>query len=650
MSGRIEKILVANRGEIACRIIRSARAKGIATVAVYSDADRDALHVAMADESVRIGPPPVPQSYLKGDHIIEAALRTGADAVHPGYGFLSENASFAEAVSSAGLVFIGPSPEAIRAMGDKAEAKQRMIEAGVPCVPGYQGGDQSEERLLAAAREIGFPVMLKASAGGGGRGMRLVAEEAAFARLLRTARSEAQNAFGDERMLIEKAVVKPRHIEIQIFGDAAGNLIHLAERDCSIQRRHQKIVEEAPSPGVTPRMRKAMGEAAIKAAAALAYQGAGTVEFLLDADGSFYFLEMNTRLQVEHPVTELITGLDLVSMQIDVAEGLPLPLSQDEVTISGHAIEVRLYAEDPVGDFMPQTGRVKEWIAPQGPGVRVDHGLRAGTEVSAFYDPMLAKIIAWGKNREEARRRLLRALADTRIFGLTNNRSFLMDALAAQTFIDGKATTAFIEETYPDGYGANEPPADYLKALAAAWFCRDAAWRNNRWSRSRVKLTVGEGEPEWFAVEKGLEEMHVVSLLGERRSIALLSAKGGVLHYREANVTHAVPFHATEDEIVLVTGVAQWRIRDVTMVAPAALEADSAGGSVRAPITGMVISLEVTEGQRVERGQVLATLEAMKMQHIVMAPVAGLVGTVAIAEGAQISARDLIVEIIEEGA
>lgn len=645
---RITKILIANRGEIACRIIRSAREKGIATVAVYSQADAGALHVAMADEAVEIGAAPVGESYLRGQVIIEAAQKTGAGAIHPGYGFLSENAGFAQAVAEAGLIFIGPSPEAISAMGDKAESKRRMIAAGVPCVPGYQGEDQNETRLLDEARAIGFPVMIKASAGGGGRGMRLVHEEAGFLQLLRLAKSEALNAFGDDRMLIEKAVLRPRHIEIQVFGDHHGNVIHLAERDCSIQRRHQKVVEEAPSPAITPAIRAAMGEAAVTAAKALSYVSAGTVEFLLDSDGNFYFLEMNTRLQVEHPVTEMVTGTDLVAMQIAVAEGAALPLTQEDVVIAGHAIEIRLYAEDPAQNFMPQTGRVTSWQLPEGPGVRVDHGIVEGAEVSAFYDPMLAKIICWGENREQARRRLVRAIADTRLFGVSTNRAFLLQTLEAPAFVDGEATTAFIEETFPDGYA---PPAESglpLGALAAAWFCRAGRWSSSDWAQSRLRLAVAEAQPEWFTVEGGEEALTVTDAQGACHTIRIISDQDGMLRYLSDGVLRSVPMHSQEDEIVFEVEALQYRVRDLTMSPPDVEDDATASGLVPAPITGTVISVEIAEGDRVERGQVLATLEAMKMQHMVLAPVSGLVETLTTSAGAQISARDLIVEIVEE--
>ncbi|MBT7667423.1 MAG: ATP-grasp domain-containing protein, partial [Rhodospirillaceae bacterium] len=394
------KVLIANRGEIACRIMRTSHAMGYRTVAVYSEADGDAPHVQLADQAVCIGPAPVAESYLNVSAILAAAARTGADAVHPGYGFLAENAAFAQACADAGLTFIGPSPKAIDLMGNKRLAKLRMADADVPCVPGYSGADQDDGVLTAEGESIGFPLMVKAASGGGGRGMRLVENAADLPAAITGARSEAENAFGSGELILEKAVIEPRHVEIQVFADSRGNCVHLGERDCSIQRRHQKVVEEAPSPAVGPELRAAMGAAAVAAAQAINYQGAGTVEFLLGADGSFFFLEMNTRLQVEHPVTEMITGLDLVEWQLRVAAGEPLPLDQNGITYDGHAIEVRLYAEDPYADFLPQTGTVVAWRPS--PDVRVDTGIVEGQEISPFYDPMVAKVIAHGGDREEA--------------------------------------------------------------------------------------------------------------------------------------------------------------------------------------------------------------------------------------------------------
>src|SRR5215468_4357073 len=430
------KILIANRGEIALRIMRTAKRLGYGTIAVYSDADRDALHVREADQAVRIGESLPRPSYLKIDAIIAAAKASGAGAVHPGYGFLAENEDFAQACRDAGLVFIGPSPEAIKAMGNKAGAKEIMQKADVPVVPGYQGADQSDAAMLAEAKKIGFPVMVKAVAGGGGRGMRLVSDATSFPDALRSARSEAQGAFGDAGVILERAIQNPRHIEIQVFGDRYGNAIHLGERDCSVQRRHQKLIEEAPSPAVSHRLRQRMGDVAVAAVRALRYEGAGTLEFLLDDGGEFYFMEMNTRLQVEHPVTEAITGIDLVELQLRVASGEPLGLAQEDVKFSGHTIEVRLCSEDAEHDFMPQSGVMARWRIPD--GVRVEHALQSGSEIPPFYDSMVAKIISLGASRDEARGKLICGLEQVEAFGVITNQGFLISCLRHPAFANGE--------------------------------------------------------------------------------------------------------------------------------------------------------------------------------------------------------------------
>src|SRR5436305_9055616 len=458
------KVLIANRGEIALRVMRSARRLGLGVVAVYSDADRDALHVRQADQAVRIGEALPAQSYLNIAAIVAAAKASGADAVHPGYGFLAENQDFAQACKQAGLVFIGPSPRAIEAMGNKAGAKEIMKKAGVPCVPGYQGADQADEVMLAEAKKIGFPVMIKAVAGGGGRGMRLVADAASFPGALRRARSEAKAAFGDPTVILERAIQNPRHIEIQVFGDSHGNAIHLGERDCSVERRQQKLIEEAPSPAVTSALRAKMGEVAVTAVKSIGYEGAGTLEFLLDQAGAFYFMEMNTRLQVEHPVTEAITGLDLVELQLRVAGGEPLGVSQEDVKFAGHAIEVRLCSEDAAHDFMPQSGRMALWRMPT--GLRVEHALQSGSEIPPFYDSMIAKIISHGATRDEARRRLIHGLEQTAAFGVTTNQAFLAACLRHPVFASGEATTAFIAK-YRDVLLAPRKDAASEAALAA---------------------------------------------------------------------------------------------------------------------------------------------------------------------------------------
>ncbi|USG61803.1 acetyl-CoA carboxylase biotin carboxylase subunit [Sneathiella marina] len=446
---KISKLLIANRGEIACRIMKTAHSMGIDTVAVYSEADADAPHRKMATEAVALGPSPASESYLVIERIITAAVQTNADAVHPGYGFLSENAAFAKACEEAGLIFIGPSPRAISLMGNKAEAKRQMAAAGVPCVPGYEGEDQSDDRFVSASNEIGFPVMVKASAGGGGRGMRVVSKPEKLLKGLTAARSEGERSFGSAELILEKAIIEPRHIEIQVFADNHGNVVHMGERDCSIQRRHQKVIEEAPSPAVSPELREKMGATAVAATKAINYSGAGTFEFLLDQDKNYYFLEMNTRLQVEHPVTECVTGLDLVEWQIRIASGEPLPLSQKDISVRGHAIEARLYSEDPYKSFLPKVGILSEWFAAEGEGIRTDHGLETGFEITPFYDGMIAKIVGYGANRETARANLQEGLRRTIDKGLTTNRLFLLSCIAHKEFIAGSATTGFIETYFP---------------------------------------------------------------------------------------------------------------------------------------------------------------------------------------------------------
>ena len=617
------KVLVANRGEIAWRVMRTAKAMGYRTVAVYSDADKDAPHVAFADEAVRIGPSPVGESYLSIDRILEAAHKSGADAVHPGYGFLSENEAFAAACEKAGLVFIGPPPAAIAAMGNKAAAKRRMIDAGVPCVPGYQGADQSDANLEKEARKIGLPVMVKAAAGGGGRGMRLVERDADLLEAIRTARTEAESAFGSGELILEKAVVDARHVEIQVFADAHGNVIHLGERDCSVQRRHQKVIEEAPSPAVNADLRRRMGAAAVAAARAIGYRGAGTVEFLLGADGAFYFLEMNTRLQVEHPVTEAITGQDLVAWQLKVAIGEKLPLTQEQVTFSGHAIEVRLYAEDAYAGFLPQTGRIDVWRPATGPGVRIDHGMKDGLAISPFYDPMIAKVIAHGATREEARTRLVRALRETVVLGPTTNRHFLIRLLEHPEFAAGKATTAFL--------GKHEFPAPAISdahwQLAADLLWRQSAarypatlrgWRNSNPEPTPIRLAVGTSE----------RLLHVAAPNG---------------------VDEHVPFHIDGDDVIVDLDALTVRFTDKTYAPPAAAAAGS-DGKLRAPMDGRIVAIKVAAGDSVTKGQTLIVLEAMKIQHQLKAALDAKVESVAVKEGQQVSNRAILVTMAADAA
>ena len=623
----LTKILIANRGEIACRLQRTAQALGYRTVAVYSDADTHALHVQMADEAVNIGPAPVHQSYLNIGAILDAAHRTGADAIHPGYGFLSENPDFARACQNANITFIGPSVEAIELMGSKRLSKLAMLDAGVPCIAGYQGSAQDDATLQQEAERIGFPLMIKASAGGGGRGMRLVHQREQLLEQLRTARSEAMHAFGSDELILEQALIDPRHVEVQLFGDSQGNLIYLGERDCSIQRRHQKVIEEAPCPVMTPELRQAMGEAALKAGRAVNYVGVGTVEFLLDRNGRFYFLEMNTRLQVEHPVTELITGLDLVAWQLHIAAGLPLPLAQTDVVLSGHAMEVRLYAEDPSQGFLPQTGEVLRW--DPAPGVRIDHGIREGQTVSPFYDPMLAKIIVHGASREEARRKLLRAVQDTVLLGITTNQRLLADLLQHPEFIAGAFSTAFIAEHFSEI--PPQAPSKEQLSLAAALFYADSAnqhpqglagWRNTAKVASTYYLEIN-GTLHSVTAD-GLQ----LSTDGRWATLILNGIRQRIAYYLE--------------------GIHLWlpglKVTNRTQQV-ASRPADARSGTVKAPMDGAIGDIRVSVGDTVTKGQLLLVLEAMKMEHPLKAGIDGIIKGMQVVTGDQVRNRQVLLEI-----
>ncbi|MEO0435662.1 MAG: acetyl-CoA carboxylase biotin carboxylase subunit [Pseudomonadota bacterium] len=653
-------ILVANRGEIAVRVIRSAKAAGYRTIAVYSEADRYAPHVELADEALLLGPAPVKDSYLNAERIIAAAKRSDAQAIHPGYGFLSENAAFAKACAGAGIVFIGPSPEAIDLMGNKAAAKRHMLAASVPCVPGYQGSAQDNDSLLSAAQAIGAPIMVKAAAGGGGRGMRLVEELADLPSALDAARSEALNAFGSDELILEKAVLEPRHVEIQVFGDSHGKVLHLGERDCSVQRRHQKVVEEAPCPVMTEELRQAMGAAAVAAAESIGYVGAGTVEFLLDASNTFYFLEMNTRLQVEHPVTELVTGLDLVDLQLRVAQGEALPLKQEDVVLRGHAIEVRLYAEDTVNGFLPASGTAEQWSPPAGEGIRVDHGLTSGLLVSPFYDPMIAKVIAYDTHRDGAIRRLRRALENTLLFGVPNNREFLIDVLERDRFTTGAATTAFIEQEFPNGVSAQAADLDTLMLAGLLQFLEQQQ------INGELRLFADEGFdgstgvrslPASFAyqIDDELAQVDVTALgddryqvvCGELEKHALLlglPATGCLRLAWDEHIQNLAFCFRERGFVELQKRGRQFRLRNE--LAFSAAEREIAGsGSVTAPMHGNVLGLRVAEGDRVCKGDALAVLEAMKMEHTLIAEVDGVVSTIQVEQGQQVSANDLLLTI-----
>lgn len=649
----IQKILIANRGEIACRIQRTAQALGYRTVAVYSDADADALHVQIADQAVHIGPAPVQQSYLNIPAIIDAARRSGADAIHPGYGFLSENAEFARACEQAGLTFIGPSVAAIELMGSKRRSKIAMLDAGVPCIAGYQGAEQDDVTLLREAERIGYPLMIKASAGGGGRGMRLVHDGSDLPAQLRTARSEALNGFGSDELILEQALIEPRHVEVQLFGDQHGNLIYLGERDCSVQRRHQKVIEEAPCPVMTAELRQAMGEAALKAGRAVNYVGAGTVEFLLDARGQFYFLEMNTRLQVEHPVTELITGLDLVAWQLWVAEGQPLPLTQDQVQLNGHAMEVRLYAEDPAQDFLPQTGCVEAWEPALQYGARIDHGLREGQSVSPFYDPMLGKLIAHGATREEARRKLLRAVEDSVLLGVQSNQRLLVSLLQHSQFISGEFSTAFIAQHFSDHACLNSyaPSAEDL-AIAAVLFYQTSAlshraplsgWRNN--ASVPLHFRLGLEEQNWtlqlLAEPQGAFKVQVAE-----RTLALKlidqDAHSITLEIDGLRQRHAC--RVDGEQLWLFTHPGSLRLEDRTH-AVIGSQTSVSSGTLKAPMDGAIVDVLVSEGSPVSKGQLLVVLEAMKMEHPLKAGIDGVLKRVQVKVGDQVKNRQVLLQV-----
>jgi acetyl-CoA carboxylase biotin carboxylase subunit len=622
-------LLIANRGEIAVRIIKTARRLGLATVAVYSDANAHALHAAMADKAVRIGPAPASESYLRIDAILKAAKETGADAIHPGYGFLSENAAFAEACAREGIIFVGPPPEAIRAMGLKDRAKALMAKAGVAVVPGYLGEDQLPKTLEKEAGKIGYPVLIKAVAGGGGKGMRRVDAAKDFMTALEGAQREAKSSFGDDRVLIEKYVSRPRHIEIQVFADTHGNAVSLFERDCSLQRRHQKVIEEAPAPGMPEAMRKAMGEAAVRAAKAVGYVGAGTVEFIADASAGlkadrFWFMEMNTRLQVEHPVTEAITGLDLVEWQLRVAAGEKLPKTQSELKIDGHALEARLYAEDPNNNFLPSVGTLERLRFPE--GVRVDSGVREGDAVTMYYDPMIAKIIAHGTTREEAIGKLSEGLSQIEVAGVWTNNAFLIRALNEPDFQKGEIDTGFIERHQKTLLPAEgTPPADVL-ASAASFVVREAADESGGpWDARDGFRLLGRARP-------------VVEFeIGEKRKLVEASFDAPALPVLRLASGDLAVFDHGETRIL--------KLYDPLTAADAG---GVASGGIKAPMPGKVTQILVTAGERVSKGQPLATLEAMKMEHTLSAPGDAVIASVEAAAGDQVTEGAPIVTFQQE--
>jgi acetyl-CoA carboxylase biotin carboxylase subunit len=616
-------VLVANRGEIARRVFRTARRMGVRTIAVHSDADARAAHVREADEALRIGPAAARESYLRVEAVLDAARRTGAEAIHPGYGFLSENAEFAEAVAAAGLVWIGPPPAAIRAMGLKDAAKRLMAEAGVPVTPGWLGEDQSAENLARQAEAVGFPVLIKAVAGGGGKGMKQAHSAAEFADALASAKREAAGAFGDDRVLIERYLTRPRHIEVQVFGDRRGNVVHLFERDCSLQRRHQKVVEEAPAPGMDEATREAVCEAAVRAARAVDYVGAGTVEFIADASEGLradriFFMEMNTRLQVEHPVTEAVTGQDLVEWQFRVAAGEPLPLGQEAIRLSGHAVEARLYAEDPAKGFLPSTGRLDRFVlgSPDA-GVRIDSAVEQGDEVTPFYDPMIAKLIVHGPSREAAAQRLAQACRGVQVWPVRTNAGFLARCLAHPDFVAGEVDTAFIQARYD---ALVEKPGPSSQAAAAVGASAGGSVANDTWSGAsgfRLNAPPRRSAPMWL--EGGELE---VPLGGAADPARVFQADGRIVVFEGGDAyafeTAAAHEHASE----------------------------AAGdGAILSPMPGRIVAVPVAAGQSVQKGKALVVLEAMKMEHALLAPFEGVVAELTVAPGDQVSEGVLLVRL-----
>ena len=642
------KILIANRGEIACRVIRTARKLGYRTVAVFSDADSNAPHVAMADEAVHIGASPAAESYLRIDALLEAARKTGADAVHPGYGFLSENAGFAQACVDAGLVFIGPPASAIEAMGDKALAKRRMLDAGVPCAPGYLGAEQGDAELTAEAQKLGYPLLVKAVAGGGGRGMRLVRAPAELQQGIEGARREATSAFGDGTLMLERLIDNGRHIEIQVFADAHGNAVYLGERDCTAQRRRQKVIEEAPSPVVTPAMREAMGKDAVAAALAVGYRGAGTVEFIVDDKLKHYFLEMNTRLQVEHPVTEMVTGYDLVEWQLRVAAGEPLPAAQQDISLTGHAIEARLYVEDPYTGFTPQTGTVL-WWQPEDAlhgGVRVDDGIVQGSVISPYYDPMVAKIVVHGRNREDAIRRLRAALANAPLLGLKNNGRFLSDLVDHAAFRRAEMTTTLIDHWQEQGESLLQAPVPddaVWRVAAMAMALRDgSSWRANSVAAFDVRLQQGE-------------QVRSIRVCPQRLGSVALTLDGtmhhaNVLSFADGRLCYAVD-GVRRNAIAVFAGTTLHLALDghthvFAEVSPFPdVDARKDASKVRSPVAGKLTQVLVAPGAAVQVGQQLVCVEAMKMEMWLCAEAAGVVQAVHAKAGDQVESGALLVEI-----
>jgi 3-methylcrotonyl-CoA carboxylase alpha subunit len=654
----IRRLLIANRGEIACRIIRTARRLGMTSIAVFSDADRASRHVALADEAMHIGASPASESYLSIESVLDAARRAHVDAIHPGYGFLSENAEFAAACERSGIVWVGPPSATIAAMGSKSAAKEMMAQADVPVLPGYHGTDQSTATLIAAAERVGFPIILKAVAGGGGKGMQIVTDPAGLPTAIESARRIARSAFRSDALLLERYVLEPRHVEVQVFGDQQGNVTQLFDRDCSVQRRHQKIIEEAPAPRVPDSVRAAMGQAAITVAATVGYVGAGTVEFLLDADGGFYFIEMNTRLQVEHPVTEMITGLDLVEWQLRIAAGEPLPVVAGGIKPRGHAIEARIYAEDPAHGFLPSVGRISHLHWPEeSPDLRIDTGVAAGDEISSFYDPMIAKIVAHGATRDAALVRLRTALRELRISGVTTNAAFLQRVLAVEAFAGASLSTRLLEREA----GLERPDKtaqEDLKAAAALWLATQMTPKGNSpWDLSDSwRVNLPRARVLWLKIDDRLDAIEVEALAdgsilvtsaGHKRTLNATRTAPNTMCILEHGKSTVVDVRIEGRRIHVWSGgeEAQFEVAEPAGASP---EDAASEGALSTPLPGTVVAVEVQAGDKVAAGQILLVVEAMKMEHAIRAPRAGVVTAVRYSVGERVAEGVALVDLGEQ--
>jgi 3-methylcrotonyl-CoA carboxylase alpha subunit len=648
----LRRLLIANRGEIVCRIARTAQSLGLTSIAVYSEADVHARHVRLADEAYLLGPAPAADSYLNIGKILDLARRVGADAVHPGYGFLSENAAFAQACSDAGLIFVGPPAAAIRAMGSKSASKAAMAAVGVPVAPGYHGEDQAPQRLLAEAQRVGFPLIIKASAGGGGKGMQVVNSAAEVAAAVESAQRLARTAFGDDRLLLERYFPRARHVEVQVFADSHGGIVSLFDRDCSVQRRHQKIIEEAPAPGLREEVRAGMSQAAIQSARAVGYVGAGTVEFLVDEAQHFYFMEMNTRLQVEHPVTEFITGVDLVEWQLRVAQGARLPKQQHEIAQQGAAMEARLYAEDPGHGYLPSVGRIAHLRWPDSAaGLRLDVGVDAGDEVSPFYDPMLGKVIAWGETRGEAAERLHRALDDIEITGVTTNRALLISVLADEEFRRGGIATNFLELRHARLAFADPPAGDADAVLAAVWCATRETSADALWADSRGWRLAANSSSAWTFGQRGVvveyraPASYLAHLAGRDYRLRVTARSAQSLQVELDGQMQRVRVIEAGQDLHLFRGGRQVLLRVARTEDALQVSAGAEEGSLLTPLPGTVVAVHVKQGQQVARGAPLVTVEAMKMEHTLTAPYDGTVARVAFAVAERVAAGAILVEL-----